>query len=65
MSELSSAGWSRIDLLLSKSQVLLAVKLYLELTGCGIGDAKKEIGERFRVRFPELFRRYRDVNDDE
>jgi hypothetical protein len=65
MPELTSADWTRVDSLLSESQVLLAVKLYLDVTGRGIGDAKTAIGERFRVAFPELFREYRGVAGDD
>jgi hypothetical protein len=65
MPELSSADWDRVDSFLAQSQVLNAVVLFRELTGCEIGDAKAAVGERFRVRFPEIFRDYRNIGGDD
>ena len=63
MAELTSEDWRRVDGLLARSNVLSAVALYREVAGCGIGDAKDAVGERFRQVFPDLWQKYRDVED--
>jgi uncharacterized protein with HEPN domain len=53
--------WLQIDEHLSRSKCLPAMLLYMEVTGCGIGEAKKVISIRFRERFPDLCKNYREV----
>ena len=65
MSDLTPEDWRGVDLLLAESHVLSAVVLYRELSGCGIVEAKEAIGDRFRRAFPDLWRDYRDVSDND
>lgn len=63
--KLTSEDWRAVDDRLAKSQVLSALVLYRSVTGCEIDDAKAAIGDRFRLTFPDLWRSYREVSDDD
>ena len=54
----------QLDGLLSRSQVIVAVTLLRNATGCSIADAKLAVGTRFRERFPDQFSTYTDLSDE-
>jgi hypothetical protein len=55
----------QIDAHLARSEVFLALRVLQAGSGCSIPDAKQAIGVRFRERFPDQFRSYRGVYDDD
>ena len=65
MSELTAEDWFRIDSLLGESRIFAAVMLYREIAGCGLADAKSAIGHRFQTGYPDLWREYRDVGEED
>ncbi|MGA2065725.1 MAG: hypothetical protein ABSG86_12180 [Thermoguttaceae bacterium] len=62
---ISADLWERIDVHLSRSEMLRAIVLYRETTGCSIAEGKDVIGNRFRERFPQLWAVYRNLDDDD
>ncbi|MHB1038661.1 MAG: hypothetical protein ACYC35_30170 [Pirellulales bacterium] len=62
---ISPQQWERIDRHLAAKEVLRAVLLYREATGCGIAVAKAAIGVRFREHHRELWAGYDQGLDDE
>ncbi len=63
--EISEQLREAIDAHLSQSHVFSAVLALTQSTGCGIGEAKRAIGKRFREQFPDQFLSYRDVTEDD
>ena len=61
----TSQQWEEIDRQLSQSCVLAAVRIYHEITGCGLAQAKEAVGTRFRERYPQGWTIYHDVPENE
>ncbi len=65
METLTFEEWSRIDALLKNGDIFGALKLYRQLAGEGLADAKFAITDRCRLYHPELWERLWRVADDE